>query len=174
MKFEKYKATNAFKLDLLSDAEFEGKYDMPVVKPVHNVEPVNLLPFHIALSNNTPDQHWYHFYEDDYQFERFWKCPSKYIPLLSRFTGGIGPDYSLYLGMPRSQQIWNCWRNKVMTFHMQKKGCWSFPTWDGVMKVVMIGRLMASLQTVFYLLLRRAVWEMIMNANGLCLMDSMS
>ena len=127
MKFEKYKATNAFKLDLLSDAEFEGKYDMPVVKPVHNVEPVNLLPFHIALSNNTPDQHWYHFYEDDYQFERFWKCPSKYIPLLSRFTGGIGPDYSLYLGMPRSQQIWNCWRNKVMTFHMQKKGLLVIP-----------------------------------------------
>ena len=56
-------------------------------------------------------QHTKVFYEDDYQFERFWNRPAQYLSVLRRFAGGISTDYSIYLDMPRSQQIWNCWRN---------------------------------------------------------------
>ena len=122
MKFDKYNDIDTFRWSRIRGARFEGQYDMPVLQPVHDLEPKNLLPFHIALSNKEPDRHWYHFYEDDYQFERFWNCPSKYMSALKKFAGGISPDFSIYLDMPRSQQIWNCWRNRAITYYMQSNG----------------------------------------------------
>lgn len=103
-------------------AKLEGKYDMPVLAAVHGELPQELIPFHTAISQKDTENKWYHFYEDDYQFERFWKNADKYIPILKNYKGGITPDFSVYLDMPRSQQIWNCWRNRVMAYHMQAEG----------------------------------------------------
>ncbi|MBQ2602898.1 MAG: DUF4417 domain-containing protein, partial [Oscillospiraceae bacterium] len=36
-------------------------------------------------------------------------------------------DYSIYLDMPRSQQIWNCWRNRAMAYYMQRNGLTIIP-----------------------------------------------
>ncbi len=108
--------------DLISGALLEGEYDMPCLQPIHNVEPVGLVPFNMATYTKDPNHHWFHFYEYDYQFERIWNRPSRYLSILKRFAGGIGTDFSIYLDMPRSQQIWNCWRNRVMTFFLQRNG----------------------------------------------------
>ena len=105
MKFDKLKVYDNFYWKRVSGAKLIGKYDMPVLKPVHNVVPRNLVPFHSAKNCKSPQESWYHYYEDDYQFERFWNRPKKYFSILERFEGGISPDYSIYLDMPKSQQI---------------------------------------------------------------------
>ena len=124
MKFNKYKT---FRWERIKGAEFEGYYDMPKLQPVHNLDPFGLVPFHLCKSVPDPEKHWFDFYEDDYQFERFWNKPSTYLPILKRFAGGISPDFSIYIDMPRSQQIWNCWRNRVMAYHLQQNGITVIP-----------------------------------------------
>lgn len=121
MKFNKLDL-DTFHWAEISGATLEGKYDMPVLEPVHDCSPSKLVPFHIAVSGQRKPEGWYHFYEDDYQFERFWKTPDKYIPKLKNYDGGISTDFSVYLDMPKGQQVWNCWRNRVMAFYMQKNG----------------------------------------------------
>ena len=127
MKFDKLRDHDTFKWNWIKGAKLEGKFDMPKLRPVHELEPENLLPFHIAKAEKEPANRWFHFYEDDYQFERFWNRPSQYLPILKRFKGGISPDFSIYLDMPRSQQVWNCWRNRVMAYYMQQAGLTIIP-----------------------------------------------
>ena len=107
MKFNKLDL-DTFHWAEISGAPLEGKYDMPVLEPVHDCSPSKLVPFHIAVSGQRKPEGWYHFYEDDYQFERFWKTPDKYIPKLKNYDGGISTDFSVYLDMPKGQQVWNC------------------------------------------------------------------
>lgn len=127
LKFDKLIEHDTFKWDRLKGAEFEGRFDMPKLQPVHGMEPQSLIPFHMAKTAKDPGHRWFHFYEDDYQFERLWNRPLKYYPILKQFAGGIGTDYSIYLDMPRSQQIWNCWRNRVMTYCLQQEGLTIIP-----------------------------------------------
>ena len=100
---------------------------MPVLQAVHDVDPHNLVPFHMAKTATNAEKKWYHFYEDDYQFERIWNAPDRYVPILRKFEGGISTDFSIYLDMPRSQQIWNCWRNRAMTYYLQNMGLCVIP-----------------------------------------------
>lgn len=120
MKFNKLIQCSSFHWELIKGAKLTGQYDMPELIAVHDIEPVNLVPFHMTKTTKDPAQNWFHFYEDDYQFERLWNKPSQYLSILKRFAGGISTDYSIYLSMPRAQQIWNCWRNRVMAYYMQQ------------------------------------------------------
>lgn len=97
---------------------------MPELKSISNVDfnPSCLLPFNMALTCADPGNFWVHFYIYDYQFERLWKSPERYLEILRRFAGVISPDFSILLDMPVAQQIWNCWRNKVLAHYLQKNG----------------------------------------------------
>lgn len=97
---------------------------MPELVGINGVQlkPFNLLPFNMALKCTVPWNFWVHFYIYDYQFERLWKTPERYLKILRRFAGVISPDFSILLDMPVAQQIWNCWRNKVLAHYLQKNG----------------------------------------------------
>ena len=127
MRINKLKAFDTFRWDRIQNAPIIGSYDMPVLQAVHDVEPHDLVPFHIAMTTRDAHAKWYHFYEDDYQFERIWNAPDRYIPILSNFEGGITTDFSIYLDMPKSQQIWNCWRNRAMAYYLQSRGLCVIP-----------------------------------------------
>lgn len=126
-KFNKLEAFDTFRWKRIAGATFDGKFDMPCLQAVSSVEPRNLIPFHLAKSAKNVSNSWYHFYEDDYQFERIWNNPDRYLEMLSKFEGGISPDFSIYLDMPRSQQIWNAWRNRAMTYYFQTHGLQVIP-----------------------------------------------
>ena len=127
MKFDKLKEFDTFRWERIKDAPLIGTYDMPVLQAVHDVDPHNLVPFHMAKTATNAEKKWYHFYEDDYQFERIWNAPDRYVPILRKFEGGISTDFSIYLDVPRSQQIWNCWRNRAMTYYLQNMGLCVIP-----------------------------------------------
>lgn len=125
MKFKKLEKFHTFHWKEIEGADLCGKFEMPQVMPIHHVTPQKLVPFHMICSDKQSEgmqEKWVHFYIDDYQFERLWNTPGKYLQMLQKFAGVISPDYSMYLDMPRAQQIWNCWRNRVTAYWMQKQG----------------------------------------------------
>lgn len=63
-----------------------------------------------------------HFFIDDYQFERVWKRPERYLSVIKRFGGALTPDFSLYLDMPEPMQRWNIYRQRAISYYWQLNG----------------------------------------------------
>lgn len=114
---------DCFRLSLINGAKLVGVYDYPELKPTNTIVNSNeILPFNYALSCKTPEKYFVHFYLDDYQFERLWQKPHYYLNLLKRFKGVIAPDFSVYTDMPRAMQIWNIYKNRVLSYFYQQNG----------------------------------------------------
>ncbi|MEG1624156.1 MAG: DUF4417 domain-containing protein, partial [Raoultibacter sp.] len=69
-----------------------------------------------------------HFFVDDYQFERLWAAPKKYIDLLKKFDCVLTPDFSLYMDMPLPMQQWNEYRRRALGNLWQRHGMKVIPT----------------------------------------------
>lgn len=86
----------------------------PILEPLKDFQyprrGIRLLPFNFAMSNKDTD-YFIHFFLQDYQFNRIWNSPSKYIDILKRYKGIIMPDFSLYSDMPEPLQMFNHYRN---------------------------------------------------------------
>lgn len=105
---------------LVHGARFVGKYEFPLLKKTTDIAK-RAIPFHEA--NRTRDrEQWIHFYIDDYRFERVWNNPKRYLSILKAYKGVISPDFSVYMDMPLSMQIWNTYRNRALAFWMQSNG----------------------------------------------------
>ena len=108
---------NAF---LVENAVYDGILEIPVLKG-GIYHPDGVIEFSKALSSQEYD-YWVHFYEDDSSFERIWKNPKKYLPILKRYAGVIAPDFSLYRDMPLVMQLWNIYRNHAIGSWLQENG----------------------------------------------------
>ena len=105
---------NAF---LVTLATYAGIFEFPVIQPTDRI-PNRLIPFSKAVGCKDFDQ-WVHFYEFDYLFERVWRDPRRYLPILKRFNGVILPDFSVYRDMPFVMQLWNIYRSRAIGFWLQ-------------------------------------------------------
>lgn len=61
---------------------FVGDYDFPMLRKSTAI-PNRLLPFNYAKTVKDYDC-WLHFFIDDYQFERIWNNPQKYLCLIKK------------------------------------------------------------------------------------------
>ena len=111
---------DVFHAFLVKNAKYEGYYELPSIKGI-NIYPTKLIPFSKCLSSKDYDC-FIHFYEDDYEFERIWKGPKKYLNILKKFKGVITPDFSLYRDMPLAMQIWNTYRSRAIGSWLQENG----------------------------------------------------
>lgn len=108
---------NAF---LVALAYYAGIFEFPIIQPVYD-KPNRLIVFSKAISSHDYDQ-WVHFYEDDYEFERIWRNPRRYLFILKRYNGVILPDFSVYRDMPFVMQLWNIYRSRAIGFWLQQNG----------------------------------------------------
>lgn len=108
-------------LNLCESMDFVGAYDMPSLKPYDGDVNVKYIPFNRALSS-VDYGCGVHFFIDDYQFERIWRLPERYLPVLKRFSCVIAPDFSLFVDVPRSVNIWNVYRNRTIARWLQDNG----------------------------------------------------
>ena len=115
-----------YNLDLYRHIETTGIYDMPVLAPEPHV-PDRLTGFNYALSGKDYGS-GVHFYLDDYQFERIWRDPIRYMNILKRFDCVLQPDFSIYRDMPYAMKIWNCYRSKLLAAIWQQQGLKVIPT----------------------------------------------
>ena len=102
------------------ETRVEGKYNMPTNRPTQHV-PKGLIGFDHMLPSQEFEK-GVHFYLYDYMFERIWNSPFQYFEKLKRFDCCISPDFSLYTDMPIAMQIWNTFRNRLLTQMMQDYG----------------------------------------------------
>lgn len=108
-----------------------GKYDIPQLQPIH-VDEINdvseWIGFNYVLSDKNPSGKGVHFFLDDYQFQRLWNNPEKYIDKLSQYEVVLTPDFSPYADMPMATQIFNHYRKHWVGALLQEYGVKVIPT----------------------------------------------
>lgn len=123
-----------FKFFLLENATLVGEYGIPLVEDNISSLPTTIVPFNIAMQMpiERRKEVWVHFYIDDYQFERIWNKPIKYLEILKQFKGVIAPNFSMFANMPKAISIFNLYRNNTLcNFYMQNSievipcACWT-------------------------------------------------
>ena len=125
-KNERLRTDEAYNLPYVDLERTEGFYQMPIIeKETH--KPTGLMGFNYALTSQDHSK-GIHFYVDDYQFERIWNDPHKYINVLREFDCVLTPDFSLYMDMPMSMKVWNVFRSRLIGQMMQDEGLTVIPT----------------------------------------------
>lgn len=123
---ERERTYNSVNLREYDDSRVAGKFDMPVIHKVDH-KPHDLMSFNYMLTKDDFEK-GIHFYIDDYQFERIWNTPDKYMDRLKQFDCCLTPDFSLYMDMPLAMQIWNIYRSRLVGQKMQDAGIIVIPT----------------------------------------------
>lgn len=98
----------------------EGKYQIPTLEPCDFI-PTKMMGFNYAMSSKDYNS-TIHFYLDDYQFERVWSQPDKYIEILSKYEAVLTPSFSLYNDMALPIKIYNTFRSRLLGQMMQDYG----------------------------------------------------
>lgn len=108
------------------------KWNIPQVSPCTRLDTNTFIPFNYAKTDKDPYGKGIHTFVDDYQINRVWNYPERYIELFKRFSCVMSPDYSLYTNYPLAMQLWNHYRKMWITAYMQEYGvnmlpvvCWS-------------------------------------------------
>ena len=108
---ERERTNRAYNLDLIENLTNDF-WQMPIIEN-DNFIPSDLIGFNYAKSSENKNC-GIHFYVDDYQFERVWNYPEKYIEVLEQYECILSPDFSLYLDMPMPMKIWNIYRSRLV------------------------------------------------------------
>lgn len=115
----------------LEHSQFEGsgKYDIPKLEPIYELPEIKeWIGFNYVLSDDEPEGKAVHFFIDDYQFERLWNNPDRYVDKLKKYVCVATPDFSPYGDMPLATQIFNMYRKAWVGAYLQKNGVTVIPT----------------------------------------------
>lgn len=113
----------------LNKAMYEGvgDYGVPELWPtLYDAD--NWISFNYAKGCENPEIHGVHFFVDDYQFNRVWADPDRYLNMLRRFQCVCTPDFSTYTDFPKAVQIWNHYRKHWCGAYWQENGIRVIPT----------------------------------------------
>lgn len=124
---ERERTNSAYNLRLIDwDGLTNNFWQMPVIEN-NGFIPKDLIGFNYAKSSKNKNV-GVHFYIDDYQFERVWNYPEKYLNTLFDYDCILSPDFSLYMDMPMPMKIWNVYRSRQIGAYYQSKGINVIPT----------------------------------------------
>ncbi len=124
---ERERTNRAYHLQEAAGLELSTDYwQMPIINN-DNCIPEHLIGFNYAKTS-TDTEAGIHFYIDDYQFERLWAYPEKYLDILIPYECILSPDFSLYMDMPRSMKVWNTYRSRFIGAYYQQHGIKVIPT----------------------------------------------
>lgn len=124
---ERERTNKAYNLDLAHETEFTDDFwQMPIIRREDYI-PEGLIGFNYAKTSKEKNV-GIHFYVDDYQFERVWNEPEKYVDVLREYDCILSPDFSLYMDMPMPMKIWNIFRSRQIGAFYQSRGIRVIPT----------------------------------------------
>lgn len=123
---ERERTANAYNMFEFDESACDGYYQMPTLERCDCV-PDDIISFNYMLSEKGKNV-GVHFYIDDYQFERIWVSPQKYIQRMKDFQCVFTPDFSLYAEMPIAMKIWNIYRSRLIGQMCQRAGLNVIPT----------------------------------------------
>ena len=105
-----------------------GDFGIPRVRPTQIDMPQEFIGFNYAASTRERSDKGIHFFVDDYQFNRLWVNPDKYLPMLQQFRCVMTPDFSMYTDFPKAIQIYNHYRKHWIGAYLQENGIQVIPT----------------------------------------------
>ena len=124
---ERERTFQAYNMNIAADSEVTGDFwQMPIVK-CDGYTPSRLIGFNYAKTSKDKKT-GVHFFIDDYQFERLWNYPEKYVDILKEYECILTPDFSLYTDMLMPLKIWNTYRSRQLGAYYQKQGIKVIPT----------------------------------------------
>lgn len=124
---ERERTNRTYNLDILDPDNLTNDFwQMPIIEN-NGYIPNDLIGFNYAKTSENKNA-CVHFYLDDYQFERIWNYPEKYIDVLKEYGGILTPDFSLYMDMPMAMKIWNVYRSRLIGTYYQSMGFNVIPT----------------------------------------------
>ena len=94
---------------------------MPQLEPNQFI-PKNVISFNERKGISNPEKYWVDFFIDDYHYEKFWVNPVNSLVNMKKFAGIVTTDYSMLPELLPGQNIWNCTRNRVIAYYLQKQG----------------------------------------------------
>lgn len=109
----------------------KNKWNIPTIKGIDEFdEKVQFIGFNYAKTCEKQQKTDFgvHFFLDDYQFNRLWNSPDKYIPLLAKFKYVLSPDFSMYMDYPKSMQLWKHYQKHWLGAYMELFGIKVIPT----------------------------------------------
>ena len=109
----------------------KNKWNIPTLKGIDKFdEKVQIIGFNYAKTCEKQQKTDFgvHFFLDDYQFNRLWNRPDKYIPLLSKFKYVLSPDFSMYTDYPKAMQMWKHYQKHWLGAYMELFGIKVIPT----------------------------------------------
>lgn len=125
---ERLRTDRAYNLDIINRYDCNSR-GFPELEPC-DVCPSGGVPVNYAKT--TPierrEGRMLHFFKDDYQFERLWNSPSRYLEYLTGYECVLTPDFSLYMDMPAPMQAWNRYRSLALGLYWQRCGLPVVPT----------------------------------------------
>ena len=124
---ERQRTNNAYNLDIAKRMQATDDFwQMPVIEN-DGYTPEKLIGFNYAKTSKEKNA-GIHFFLDDYQFERVWNDPQKYVDILKEYDCILSPDFSLYIDMPMPMKIWNTYRSRMIGQYYQSCGIRVIPT----------------------------------------------
>lgn len=115
--------TDGFNPELVEDAFFDGRFEIPILKPLNLdkfVIPRVLVPFSKRNYIKNPKDAFVCTYEPDKNFTQLIRNPELLINDLRRFGGVIAPDNSLAADAPFLCQAANAYRRNAIAYVLQK------------------------------------------------------
>jgi len=106
----------------------DNTWGIPIIQKQCMEIPTQLTGFNFCLKKSPTKNDFVHFFLDDYQFERVWNYPQKYIERFKKHGGVLSPDFSMYLDMPLALQIFSVYKNRWIGAYMQNCGIKVIPT----------------------------------------------
>ena len=109
----------------------KNKWNIPNIKGIEEFdEKVQFVGFNYAKTCEKQQKTDFgvHFFLDDYQFERLWNRPDKYIQLLLKFKYVLSPDFSMYTDYPKAMQMWKHYQKHWLGAYMELFGIKVIPT----------------------------------------------
>lgn len=105
---------------------------IPIIKnqdiSISEIDDSKLIGFNFAKTAKETKTKGLHFFLHDYQFERVWNFPTRYLKILKNYKYVLSPDFSPYADTPKAIQIFNLYRNRWCGRYWQENGIKVIPT----------------------------------------------
>ena len=108
-----------------------NKWNIPEIKGIKEFdESIEFIGFNYAKTFDKENKTEYgiHFFLDDYQFNRLWNNPDKYIEMLKTFKCLLSPDFSMYTDYPKAMQLWKHYQKHWVGAYLERQGIKIIPT----------------------------------------------
>lgn len=106
----------------------EGAYEIPVIAPISMPFVDEWKPFNFVLSGGVNGNQGVSMYLHDYQINRVWNQPTRYVDMLAKAGCVLTPDFSLYPDVPTVLNIYNHYRKHWVGAYWQQNGVRVIPT----------------------------------------------